>query len=332
LSFRAEAILDAKLIQVRLLPEEKVVEELAGRLSPEIYQAILDCLQDGVCLVDRERRIVFWNRGAEQITGFQRQEVLGRSCTKQIFSHSTSDGTALCGPACPLERTIHDGKTRNLELFLRHREGHCIPVSTRTAAIHTASGELIGVAEVFERSSNAACRQSRSYELNTHGCLDALTGAAYRAYATTYLAEQISEFEAYELPLSVLRVDVDGLRGVNHSRGREAGNAVLRLVARTLAGSLAHDDLLARMDEDEFLVILTSCSGEALLDLAERTRLVVSLSAISWWGDQLSVTVSIGGATARRGDTVDTLLARAGDSLASSKSSGGNRVTLPGEA
>ncbi len=317
---------------MRLLPEEKVVEELAGRLSPEIYQAILDCLQDGVCLVDRERRIVFWNRGAEQITGFQRQEVLGRSCTKQIFSHSTSDGTALCGPACPLERTIHDGKTRNLELFLRHREGHCIPVSTRTAAIHTASGELIGVAEVFERSSNAACRQSRSYELNTPGCLDALTGAADRAYASTYLAQQISEFEAYGLPLSVLRVDIDGLREVNHSRGREAGNAVLRLLARTLAESLAHDDLLARLDKDEFLVIFTSCSGEALLDLAERTRLVVSLSAISWWGDQLSVTVSIGGATARRGDTVDTLLARAGDSLAVSKSSGGNRVTLPEEA
>ncbi|MCE5306240.1 MAG: sensor domain-containing diguanylate cyclase [Acidobacteriales bacterium] len=309
------------------------MEELSGWQSPEIYEAILDCLEDGVYLVDRENRIVFWNRGAERITGFQRHEVLGRSCTKQILSHSRLDGTPLCGPACPLMRTLHDGQTRNLDLFLRHRDGHCIPVRTRTAAIHTASGEWIGVAEVFARNSEAADHQGgRTCGVSAPGCLDALTGAADRAYASTYLAQQISEFEAYGLPLSVLRVDIDGLREVNHSRGREAGNAVLRLLARTLAESLAHDDLLARLDKDEFLVILTSCSGEALLDLAERTRLVVSLSAISWWGDQLSVTVSIGGATARRGDTVDTLLARAGDSLAVSKSSGGNRVTLPEEA
>jgi diguanylate cyclase (GGDEF)-like protein/PAS domain S-box-containing protein len=305
--------------------------ELVGKLSPEILQAILDCLDDGVYLINSEHRIAFWNRGAEEITGFPRQEVLGRSCEEQILSHSRLDGTALCGSECPLTRTIQDGKTRSLELFLRHRDGHCVPVRTRTTPIHNSSGKLIGAAEIFEHSSNAAGRQSRSRQLSAHGCLDALTGAAEHAYACTYLAEQLSEFEAYQLPLSVLRVDVDGLRDVNHSRGREAGNAVLRLVSRTLSESLAHGDLLARLDEDEFLVILTSCSGDALRDLAERARLVVSLSAISWWGDKLSVTVSIGGAAARRGDTVEMLLERAGELLSRSKSDGGNRVTLPEE-
>jgi diguanylate cyclase (GGDEF)-like protein/PAS domain S-box-containing protein len=306
--------------------------ESVGKLTPEIYQAILDCLEDGVYLVDRNLRIVFWNQGAEEITGFKRQEVLGRLCEPQLLAHSRRDGTALTGEECPLARTLQDGKTRSLKLFLRHRDGQCIPVHTRTTPIQSAEGALIGAAEIFEHSSNTAGRQSRSYELSAHGCLDALTGAAERSYARTYLAEQLSEFEAYALPLSVLRVDVDGLRDVNRSRGREAGNAVLRLVARTLSESLAHGDLLARMDEDEFLVILTSCSGVALRNLAERSRLVVALSAISWWGDQLSVTVSIGGAAAQKGDTVETLLARAGDLLTASKSNGGNRVTLPGNA
>jgi len=303
--------------------------EQVGKLTPEIYQAILDCLEDGVYLINRDCKIAFWNRGAEEMTGFQRQEVLGRSCGDQLLEHSRRDGTPLSGDECPLTRTLRDGKTRTLKLFLRHRDGHCFPVHTRTTPLHNTDGELIGAAEVFEHSSNEAGRQSRSYQLGTHGYLDALTGAAERSYATTYLAEQLSEFEAYQLPLSVLRVDVDGLRDVNRSRGREAGNAVLRLVARTLSESLAHGDLLARMDEDEFLVVLTSCSGEALRDLAERTRLVVSLSAISWWGDRLSVTVSIGGAAARKGDTSDSLLTRAGELLVASKANGGNRVTLP---
>ncbi len=303
--------------------------EQVGRLTPEIYQAILDCLEDGVYLINRDRKIVFWNRGAEEITGFKRHEVLGRSCEDQFLAHSRRDGTALSGDECPLMRTLHDGKTRALKLFLRHRDGHCIPVHTRTTPLHDADEELIGAAEIFEHSSNEAGRPSRSYQLSAHGCLDTLTGAAERSYANTYLAEQLSEFQAYDLPLSVLRVDVDGLREVNRSRGREAGNAVLRLVARTLSESLAHGDLLARMDEDEFLVVLTSCSGEALRDLAERTRLVVSLSAISWWGDKLSVTVSIGGVPAQKDDTVDSLLTRAGKMLQASKASGGNRVSLP---
>jgi diguanylate cyclase (GGDEF)-like protein/PAS domain S-box-containing protein len=304
--------------------------ELVGKISSEICEAILDCLEDGVYLIDRHHKIAFWNRGAEEITGFARQDVLGRSCEDHIL-HSRRDGTALCGSECPLPRTILDGKTRNLELFLRHRDGHCVPIRTRTTPIRNSAGELIGAAEIFEHSTNAAGRPSRAYELGAHGCLDPLTGAAERTYANTYLAEQLSEFEAYELPLSVLRVDVDGLRDVNRNRGREAGDAVLRLVVRTLSENLAHGDLLARLDEDEFLVILTSCSGDALRDLAERARLVVSLSAISWWGDQLSVTVSIGGAAARRGDTVDTLLERAGESLNRSKSNGGDRITLPDE-
>jgi len=101
--------------------------ELVGKLSPEIYQAILDCLEDGVYLIDRDDGISFWNRGTEEITGFARQEVLGRSCEDHILLHSRRDGTALCGSQCPLPRTILDGKTRNLELFLRHRDGHCVP-------------------------------------------------------------------------------------------------------------------------------------------------------------------------------------------------------------
>ena len=88
--------------------------------------------------------------------GFAHQEVLGRSCEEQIPLHSRRDGAALCGSECPLPRTILNGKTRNLELFLRHRDGHCVPVRTRTTPIRSTSGDLIGAAEVFEHSTNAA--------------------------------------------------------------------------------------------------------------------------------------------------------------------------------
>jgi len=305
--------------------------EAAGKLAPEIYQAILDCLEDGVYLVGLDHKIAFWNRGAEQITGFQRQDVLGRSCEDQILVYCRCGGDLLRATECPLLRTLADGKIRSLDLFLRHRDGHCIPVWARTAPVHDAAGKLVGAAEIFEHKSQAAGRCSRGYQLSVHGCLDALTGAAGSAYARTYLAEQLAEFEIYELPLAVLRVDIDGLGEVNRSRGREAGNAVLRMVARTLSDSLSDDGLVARLEGDEFLVILTNCGAETLQERAERTRGGGSLAGVPWGGDQVSVRVSIGGAPAEHGDTVEALLARAGEMLARSKAQGGNRVTLSGK-
>lgn len=61
--------------------------------DPEIFRCVVDSLQTGIYITDCEHRIVFWNSGAEQITGFLRHEMVGRYCREQVLVHCNEAGT-----------------------------------------------------------------------------------------------------------------------------------------------------------------------------------------------------------------------------------------------
>ena len=70
-------------------------------------EKIIDCLNDGVYVCDRDRRIVFWSKAAERITGWRSEDVLGRACLEDILHHVDKDGHRLCGEVyCPLHRAM----------------------------------------------------------------------------------------------------------------------------------------------------------------------------------------------------------------------------------
>ena len=65
-------------------------------------EKIIDCLNDGVYVCDRDRRIVYWNKSAERITGWRSEDVVGRPCRDGVLNHIDKDGHRLCGPEhCP---------------------------------------------------------------------------------------------------------------------------------------------------------------------------------------------------------------------------------------
>ena len=75
------------------------------------YKDLIDNLFDGVYFVDRERLITYWNKGAERITGYESNQVIGRSCRDNMLNHVTADGEQLCTSQCPLAACMEDGIT-----------------------------------------------------------------------------------------------------------------------------------------------------------------------------------------------------------------------------
>jgi PAS domain S-box-containing protein len=113
---------------------------------------ILDCLNDGVYVCDRERRIVFWSKAAERITGWLPEDVLGRACLDDILSHVDKDGHRLCGEEhCPLHRAMVTGENTRVPLivFALGKDGRRIPMQVTTAPIRNTDGEIIGGVETF---------------------------------------------------------------------------------------------------------------------------------------------------------------------------------------
>jgi diguanylate cyclase (GGDEF)-like protein/PAS domain S-box-containing protein len=291
------------------------VPSMSDLQSPEIFRNILDSLQTGIYVLDRDQKIVFWNDGAERITGYHRHDVVGRHTRENIFFHCNDEGCMLCGAACPFKQVSADAKRKDARLQLRHKHGHRVPVMLRIVPIRDHHDSVIGSALSFEEQKFTQARDRHQHHLGAYGCLDEITGIPNHSFTQFRLRESLASFIEYHLPFSILRIQVDSLDEFRAKYGPHASDAILRVVAETMTGSLRPHDFLGRWSSDQFLAILAD-SGLAGGEITgKRMRKVVTCAGLKWWGDELSVTVSIGNATAESGDTIDTLNVRALHSL-----------------
>ena len=116
-----------------------------------LHKAVLDQLEAGIYIVDRDRRILYWNAAAERISGYMEHEVSGCFCGS-ILMHYDCDGSLLCGEGCPLTGVMDDCTPRECRIFLRHRQGHSIRVHVRSRPIYDAHGGAVGAVEIFEEA------------------------------------------------------------------------------------------------------------------------------------------------------------------------------------
>lgn len=129
------------------MKREAIYTEL--QQADSVLSTVLDSIFDGVYIVDRERRIIFWNRAAEEMTGYLKQEVMGRCCHDSMLNHIDDRGTMLCFTACPLARAIQTGESLRAKVYPTHKEGRRFPVYTHIGAIRDETGEIIAGIEVF---------------------------------------------------------------------------------------------------------------------------------------------------------------------------------------
>lgn len=156
---------------------------------------------------------------------------------------------------------------------------------------------------------------------------DALTGLFNIrgfAIATDRLFAQAARFNRES---SILMIDSDNLKPVNDSHGHEAGNLLLKQLAKAIRADLRNTDVPARYGGDEFVVFLSETPAKGALIVAERIREAVAATPIEIDGKQVGCTVSIGVAGyPQDGATIDAIVARADRAMYQAKQAGRNRV------
>ena len=130
---------------------------MTNQHNPLCYpENILDSIGDGVYVTDCNRNIVFWNQAAERITGWKKEDVLGKPCKEGILCHTDKENRLLCGKdACPLHRAIITGKgaTAPLIMYAQSRTGEHIPLQVNVSPIYDANKKVVGGVEVFRDMS-----------------------------------------------------------------------------------------------------------------------------------------------------------------------------------
>jgi diguanylate cyclase (GGDEF)-like protein/PAS domain S-box-containing protein len=288
----------------------------------------LDNLYDGVYYVDRERRITFWNKAAERITGFTKAEVLGKHCADNLLRHVDERGNALCECTCPLAYTLSDGQPRSASVFLHHKDGHRLPVAIGVAPITDQRQNIIGAVEIFRDNSTTVAALEHLKELEDLAYLDGLTQIANRTYLESFIVGKFNEFRRLGWSFGVIFVDVDHFKPVNDNFGHHTGDAVLKMVAQTLVKNCRSFDLAGRWGGDEFLCVISKLKdADQIRTIAERLRALGESAWVSLPDRSLYVTISLGVTLARLQDTPETLIHRADGLMYRSKAAGRNLVT-----
>jgi diguanylate cyclase (GGDEF)-like protein/PAS domain S-box-containing protein len=300
--------------------------------NAETFRAVLETLQTGVCMVDENRRIRFWNDGAEKITGYLRQDVVGRFCGEVLMIKFQENKATICEHTCPLLTAMRDGKARESRVYLHHKSGYAIPVTLRAAPIRNAHSHVIGAVESFVERPTVSTRRQPESELEVGHGLDAITQLPDYRFTEVYLLDCLKFATQHAIPFGLLCIRLDQLDNLRATHGLDAAEAILNVVAHTLRNGLEPSDFVGNWSEDQFMVIVANYHDSDLLSTAERLKRLAQSSEIVWWGDQLSVTVSVGGTALRPGESLVPLLERTGRALNQAVAKGGNSAAVVGES
>ena len=292
------------------------------------HSKLLDSISDGVYFVDVERKITYWNRGAERLTGYSAAEAIGRCCPDNFLAHVDTTGHALCIEGCPLASTIRDGRAREAEIFLRHKLGHRVPVSVNVAQITNQSGQVVGAVELFSDITAKRKMERRVHELEGMVFRDDLTSLPNRRYTELKVKQALEEYQQFGTSFGLLMLDLDHFKQVNDLHGHDAGDAVLKVVSDTLVRNLRENDLVGRWGGEEFLMVLSNVNASVLTNLSGRCLILVAESVTLKGGIRLGVTASVGATLFQAGDSVQGAIKRSDELMYISKASGGNRITV----
>jgi diguanylate cyclase (GGDEF)-like protein/PAS domain S-box-containing protein len=290
------------------------------------FEVLANNLHEGLYLVNRDREITFWNRAAERITGFAADEVMGKRCSDNLLIHINAKGKGLCTHRCPLHASMCDGKTREVTIYLHHKNGHRIPVNVRASVITDEDGKITGAVEVFSDTQTANELHSRLEQLEALALVDQVTKLPNRRFLESRINAQLGVFERESMPFGLLFMDIDHFKHFNDTYGHDVGDQALQTVARTLDGSSRPFDVIGRWGGEEFVGILGNCDLVQTREIAERLCILVRESMVNSAAGPLRVTVSIGGTVVAQGDTADSIVRRADHMMYLQKQAGRNGV------
>ncbi len=311
----------------------------------EMLGAALDLLDEGVAVLDANSVVVYWNDAAAALTGHRRIALLSRPCPADLLEnhdphatdgHGYEHGGHLerySGPAYTGQlytqkslssalaaETEKADTSKPVPATMRHQLGHTFPVMLRRVPLRDAMGKRLGTALLF--------RPTEEVDGLPHGDTNEGFGLSRsQAEVEDRLETSFHDWKTSYTPFGLLWITVDQAAQMRRTHGRDACEAMLKIVEHRLAHGLRPSEVIGRWGNDEFLVLSHERTPEMLMDHAQHLAGLTRTADFRWWGDRVSLTASIGAAQAVEGDTLAHLMLEAQQAMHASVYAGGNHVT-----
>ena len=277
---------------------------------------VLESLPDAIIVANADGSIAYVNRAFEQLTGFARREVIGR--TPALLKSGRHD-RRFYGR---LWRALRAGRSVRAVFLNRRKSGELFHEEEIMRRVRGPGGRLAFVSAGRDVSD----RVRRIEKLRHAATHDPLTGLPNRALFADRLAQAVSHAARQRERFVLVLFDLDGFKRANTRFGHAGGDAVLRAVARRTRKALREADTLARIGGDEFALILAGIAGrDDAGAVLEKVR-AANERPVRYAGKRIAVTISIGASLYPEGGRRESTLRRRADAaMYQAKRAGGNR-------
>lgn len=300
---------------------QDVTERLHSEEQLQLAASVFTHAQEGICITNAEGTILDINAAFSRITGYAREEVLGKN--PRLLKSGRHEPEFYED----LWNNLLEHGHWNGEIWNRRKNGEIYP-------------ELLTISEVLDREGNVGqyvaifteISAIKAYEqqLEQMARYDSLTGLPNRTLVTDRLQQAMIQHERRELCLAVAFIDLDGFKEVNDTHGHDVGDKLLRELAARMRHALREGDTIGRLGGDEFIALIIDLCARAdsthLLD-----RLLKAASDPIQLGDlELRVSASIGVSFYPQDKAADSddLLRQADTAMYEAKKAGKNRYVL----
>jgi diguanylate cyclase (GGDEF)-like protein/PAS domain S-box-containing protein len=309
----------------------KATEERYAHLA-EFTDSVFQNAPFSIVATDTNGLITAMNVAAEKLTGYGREELVGKAPLTLLHDERELLGKAV---GLDLNATVERdgfkvltagaavGEMEEQEWTLIRRDGARTPINLAVRAVTTDSGEISGFVSIaFDISER---RQMLEYvtHLATH---DQLTGLVGRALLQDRIVQAVEQSRRYGTKVAVFVIDLDHFKRMNDSLGHAAGDQILVEAANRLRRSVRSTDVVARIGGDEFVVVMPDITSIADVEQCA-TNLVSRLAPeISVDGHLVRVTGSVGvGIFPDVATDAKHLLKRADSAMYAAKENGRNQ-------
>lgn len=304
---RPEKLKDGSVLwhgYLRDISEIKAVEK-ALFIRKEQFKTTLLSVGDGVISTDAQGNVLILNKVAEKLTGWTQAEAFGRPLG-EVFNIVNE-----------FTRDRYEGLVRNVlktgeiidfpsDIILISKDGSEMPIEDSAAPIKDAQGNISGMVLVFKDFTEKKEKQDEIIYLSFH---DLLTGL----YNRRFFEEELKRLDTERnLPLTLVIIDVNGLKLINDAFGHLVGDEVLRRVGEVIKKQCRADDIIARIGGDEFVILLPKTDERQAQKIAGRIYDAAKKEKVG----SINLSISFGHETKREmSQNISTIFKKAEDNM-----------------